>query len=60
MNVATCPGQLLEHADGTTGGCTLDKDEGCKGLELRHAGDPVRCWMWMRAGCNYCAARFPD
>jgi len=53
--MATCPGSLIVHADGTVAGCTLDDDEeGCRGRELRHEGDPIRCWVWMLAGCNYC------
>jgi hypothetical protein len=40
----TCPGALILHADGTIAGCTLDDDE----------GDPVRCYVWTLAGCNYC------
>ena len=51
----TCPGVLIAHADGTVVGCTLDEDEdGCRGRELRHEGDQVRCWVWTLDGCNYC------
>jgi len=33
--VATCPGRLIVHADGTVARCTLDDDEdGCAGREL--------------------------
>ena len=53
--MATCPAALIVHADGTVAGCTLDEDEdGCRGLELRHEGDPVACIVWTPYGCNYC------
>ena len=53
--MATCPGALILHADGTIAGCTLDDDDdGCRGQDLRHEGDPIRCWVWMLAGCNHC------
>jgi len=53
--MATCPGGLIVHGDGTVAGCTLDEDEdGCRGRELRHEGDQVRCWVWTLDGCNYC------
>jgi hypothetical protein len=43
---------LIEHG---TVGCTEDDEaEGCRGRELRHEGDPVCCWVWTLAGCNYC------
>jgi hypothetical protein len=36
----------------------LDEDEdGCRGRELRHEGDPVRCWVWTLGGCHYCGAQ---
>jgi hypothetical protein len=50
----TCPGALIVHGDGTIAGCVLDDEpEGCRGRELRHEGDPVRCWVWTADGCNY-------
>jgi hypothetical protein len=53
----TCPGALILHGDGTIAGCKLDEDEdGCRGRELQHEGDPVRCWEWTGDGCNYCGA----
>jgi len=53
--MATCPGGLIVHGDGTVAGCTLDEDEdGCRGRELPHEGDQVRCWVWTLDGCNYC------
>ena len=54
----TCPGALIVHFDGTVADCTLDEDEdGCRGRELRHEGDPVRCWVWSLGGCNYCGVQ---
>jgi len=51
----TCPGGLITHAHGTVAGCTEDEDEdGCRGRELRHEGDPVPCIVWTPSGCNYC------
>jgi hypothetical protein len=39
-------------------GCTEDDEpEGCRDRELRHDGDPVRCWVWSLASCNYCRVR---
>jgi hypothetical protein len=41
---ATCPGALIVHADGTVMVCTKDEEPvGCRGRDLRHEGDPVRC-----------------
>jgi hypothetical protein len=52
--VATCPGSLIVHQDGTVAGCTNDDDaDGCRGRELRHEGDPTACTAWFD-GCNYC------
>ena len=50
----TCSGSLILHADGTVAGCSLDDEDGCRGPELRHEGDPVLCWVWWAEGCNYC------
>lgn len=51
----TCPGGLIVHADGTVAGCTNDDDQdGCRGRELRHEGDPIVCWKWWEEGCNVC------
>jgi hypothetical protein len=53
--VENCPGGLIEHADGTVAGCSEDDErDGCRGRDLRHEGDPVRCWVWSLGGCNYC------
>ncbi|MDP9333236.1 MAG: hypothetical protein M3Q30_08020 [Actinomycetota bacterium] len=53
--MATCPGGLIFHGDGTVAGCTEDDEpEPCRGRELRHEGDPVRCFEWPPAGCDYC------
>jgi hypothetical protein len=50
-----CPGSLILHIDGTCAGCSLDDDpDGCRGLEERHEGDPIRCTDWFDDGCNYC------
>jgi hypothetical protein len=54
-DMATCPGALIVHADNTVMACTNDDDQdGCRGRDLRHDGDPVRCWSWTLSGCNYC------
>jgi hypothetical protein len=51
----TCPGALIVHADRSVAGCTEDDEpEGCGGRDERHEGDPIRCWLWSFAGCNYC------
>jgi len=53
--MATCPGALILHADGTIAGCTEDDEpDDCRGRDARHEGDPIRCWMWSLAGCDYC------
>ena len=45
----------IVHADGTIAGCNEDDERGgCAGRELRHEGDPIRCWVWSLAGCDYC------
>ena len=42
--MATCPGALVVHADDTVMSCTEDDErDGCRGRDLRHEGDPVRC-----------------
>jgi hypothetical protein len=54
LTVATCPGSLIVHGDGTVAGCTNDDDaDACRGLELRHEGDPTACTDWWDGG-NYC------
>jgi len=53
--VASCPGSLIVHFDGTVAGCTLDDDEDvCRGRELRHEGSPIRCVDWSLDGCTKC------
>jgi hypothetical protein len=47
---------LIEHADGKVAGCTLGV-KACRGRELPHEGDPVRCWVWTRKGCAYCGVQ---
>ena len=45
-SVATCSGSLIVHADGTVAGCTEDDEpNGCGGRDLRHEGDPIRCYV---------------
>jgi hypothetical protein len=52
--LATCPGSVIVHRDGTVAGCTNDDDEvRCHGRDLRHEGDPAVCVGWW-GGCNYC------
>jgi len=31
-----------------------DDEAGCRGRELRHEGDPVRCWVWTLGGYTHC------
>jgi hypothetical protein len=52
--VATCPGSLIVHADGTIAGCTQDDErDGCRGREQRHDSGSVICVKWFgRSG--YC------
>ena len=58
VDVATCPGSLIVHADGTVAGCTEDDErDGCAGRELRHEGASVRCWVWSLGGCDYCGVQ---
>ena len=53
--MATCPGSLIVHADGTVAGCTEDDEpDGCRGRDERHDGGTVRCIKWYPEGCNYC------
>jgi hypothetical protein len=59
--MATCPGSLILHRNGTVAGCTLDElddDDQCPGLELRHEGDPQECWRALD-GCNRCGIHEP-
>jgi hypothetical protein len=47
--VATCPGGLIVHADGTIAGCTEDDNaEGGRGRDLCHEGDPTACSRLVR------------
>jgi hypothetical protein len=49
---------LIVHADGTVAGCTEDDErDGCHGRELRHEGDPIRCYVWTFAGCDECGVQ---
>jgi hypothetical protein len=44
-DMATCPGALIVHADNTVMACTEDEEPGgCRGRDLRHEGDAIRCW----------------
>jgi hypothetical protein len=53
--MATCPGSLILHADGTVAACSEDEEpDSCRGHELRHEGDAIRWWVWTLVGCNYC------
>jgi hypothetical protein len=53
--MATCPGSLIVHADGTVAGCSEDEEpDGCRGRDFRHEGDPVLCYVWSLAGCDHC------
>jgi hypothetical protein len=52
--MAICPGALIVHADVTVMACTEDEEpEGCRGRDLRHEGDAIRCWTRTLTGCNY-------
>ena len=54
--VGACPGSLIVHRDGTVAGCTNDDDEdGCRGRDPRHEGDPTVCVDWW-GGCNTAAS----
>jgi hypothetical protein len=56
--MTACPGGLILHVDCTIAGCTEDEErDGCRGRELRHEGDPVRCYVWSLNGCTYCGVR---
>ncbi len=49
---------LIVHADNTVMSCTDDDErDGCRGRDLRHEGDLVRCWEWALTGCNYCGVQ---
>ena len=50
-----CPGALIIHADATIAACRLDDEDGRRGRELRHDGDPVPCIVWTPA--DYCGAQ---
>jgi hypothetical protein len=53
--VATCPGSLIVHTDGTVAACSNDELEGgCNGADARHQGDPRVCWRYWAEGCNHC------
>jgi hypothetical protein len=49
----SCTGSLIFHVDRTIAGCSLDESEECAGLEVRHEGDPKRCFEWF-GECNVC------
>jgi len=34
-----------------------DDEAGCRGRELRHEGDPVRCWVWTLGGYTHCGVQ---
>jgi len=56
--VASCQGSLLVHADDTVAGRTEDDEaNGCAGRGVRHEGSPIRCCVWMLAGCDYCGVQ---
>jgi hypothetical protein len=53
--MATCPGSLIMHMDGTVAGCTEDDEpDGCRGREAPHYGSSIRCVDWTLSGCDYC------
>ena len=53
----TCPGSLRFHVDGTVAACTEDDErDACCGRELRHEGDPQRCFEWWPDGRDRCDA----
>ena len=61
LTMATCPGSLILHRGGSVVGCILDElddDNKCRGLELRHEGDPQECWR-VFGGCNVCGIQEP-
>jgi hypothetical protein len=54
--MASCPGGLILHGDGSIAGCTHDDDpDGCAGRDLRHEDAPRRC-VDEREACSYCGA----
>jgi hypothetical protein len=56
--MATCPGALIVQADDTVMACSEDEEpDGCRGRDLRHEGDAIRCWTWTLSGCNYCGVQ---
>jgi hypothetical protein len=56
--VATCPGSLILHRDGTVAGCRNDDDaDGGRGRDLRQEGDPTARTDWFE-GCSYCGVHW--
>jgi hypothetical protein len=54
-HIPTCPGAFIVHVDSTVAGCTEDDEpDSCRGRELQHQGDAIRCWVWTLAGCDHC------
>jgi len=52
---STYPGSLILHGDHTVAGCTEDEEpERCRGLELRHEGDPKNYWLVYEDGRACC------
>jgi hypothetical protein len=52
--MATRPGALIVDTDNTFIACAEDDEpERCRGRDLRHEGDAVRCWTWTLTGCNH-------
>jgi hypothetical protein len=52
--VATCPGSLIVHADGTVAVCSEDDErDGCRGRNERHDGGKVRCIKWFADARDY-------
>jgi hypothetical protein len=56
-SVATCPGSLIAHANGTIAGCTGRRTRRLRGRDERHEGDTVRCWVWTLGRCSYCGVQ---
>ena len=54
--LATCPGRLVVHAEGTVAFCT-EEPEGrpCVGYDRPHASEPDACWAKVAgAACGVC------